>query len=99
MQDGLHVYNGSTHLAKVAYQTDQVMTFVSDGIPEEGWAVHAGENPAVYHMSFSGGAPIYSTEGMPTGQFIPDTIALSPAGNLLCITGSNTLQLLRVSDI
>jgi sugar lactone lactonase YvrE len=99
MQDGLHVYNGSTHLAKVAYQTDQVMTFASDGIPEEGWAVHAGESPAVYHMSFSGGAPIYSTEGMPTGQFIPDTIALSPAGNLLCIAGSNTLQLLRVSDI
>ena len=104
MDDGINVLNRistSPYFAfaqKATTSEDVVEALVVDSIETNGWAIHGGLDPAVHHMEFVNGTPIYTQGSMDTQSFAASRISLSPKGNFLSISGGNELRLLRIGD-
>ena len=104
MSDGVHLFKASDTTARwnnLGLQSGtrgEAHAMVLDPLKCNGWAVQGETDLAVSHMTFQQGYPSYSPQTMETDVQSPMQLSCSPKGDLLCLTGTQKLRLLRIAD-
>ncbi len=104
MSDGVHLFKAPdtgtkwNNLGLQSGTRGEAHAMVLDPLKFNGWAVQGETDLAVSHMTFQQGYPSYSHQTMATDVQSPMNLSCSPKGDLLCLTGTEELRLLRISD-
>jgi hypothetical protein len=96
----LYTFDDLNYIAeqKIGSSTDGVETIEYDNLFNQGWSITQGVQSNLSPFMLLGGIPSYTNEDLPIPLLNNVQLNYSPKGNMLSISGSSSLMLLRLND-